>query len=485
MALGLISFGGIGSGLPVNQMIDALVQAKQAQQQPLQTRQTQLTQVQAAWLTLASPFSALQAAVQGLSDPANWQAQKISSGDASVVTAALAPEGPAPVAGTYTVAVSQLAQAASVTYRFSGETLGFDGTFQVGNDGTQPLTVQSSETVEALADAINASHPGISAAVIHGSDGTYLVLTNDQTGASAGPVDASGNLMITWSSPVGDTVPTPFLRTAGQDAQALINGIAVTSATNTFSNVLQGVSFTAQSTGTTTLTVTSDLSKPEAALNSFIQAYNALVQAVDKQASYDASTQTAGPLFGDTVLQGILDRLSATILGSGTSGTGITSLAQLGIVFNRDGTLGWDTTSGNSANAGQVGLDGKAIFESAWAADPQAVQSFFGVQSIGGLSPTAGFSGSLYALLDSVTRPMGTLAQVGQGLDASLKMVNDQLATFQDQLNAYKQRITAQLNAMDLAVARYQQMGSLLVAQFPQIFGKSSSSGGSFSSASA
>jgi flagellar hook-associated protein 2 len=265
---------------------------------------------------------------------------------ASSVTLASANGNPITVAGTNPAA--------------AGLTAGTGGSFLGGGfsqDATQPsgsvLIDSSNNTLQGVADAINKANLGVTATIISDGSATpyHLVLTSKQTGENAAmkislsgdgsnPPDAALNSLLGYD-PAGSQ--SMQQTTAAQDTKLTVNGIAVSSHSSTVSEAVQGVSMTVSQVGSTTLNVARDTGTVKTNLNAFVKAYNDLNGALKKLTAYDPETKKAGPLQGDGTAQSVQAQLRR-MLGSeitGLSGS-LKNLGQVGISFDKDGTLNLD-----------------------------------------------------------------------------------------------------------------------------------------------
>ena len=136
------------------------------------------------------------------------------------------------------------------------------------------------------------------------------------------------------------------------DAMVSVDGITVTRDTNTFTDVIPGVTLTAKSASSTAVTaaVTNEYGMLTAAISSFQTNYNDLVTTLKSLSSYDATAKQAQPLFADSATNSIRQALSSIIT---TPISGISSkyntIASLGMKLQADGTLKFDNATLNTA----------------------------------------------------------------------------------------------------------------------------------------
>ena len=359
----------------VSQLMTVESQPVTLLQKQVASYQTQITAVG----TVQGALSSFQTAVQGLTTASQFQALKASSSNPSIGVSAASNAA----VGTYSVGVSALAQAQSLvaagqtstaaaigsgasttlTFNFgtiSGGTLSngtYSGaTFTPNGNATKTVTINSSNnSLSGIAAAINAANLGVTASIVNdGSASPYrLVLT--------GPSGASNSMQITVN---GDATLSSLLSenpagtqalsqtAAATNAQLTVNGIGVTQSTNTVSNVIQGVTFNLGATTTTpaTVTVANDNTGITSAINSFVTAYNALNTAIQSVTSFNSATGTGGVLMGDPMVNAIQTQMHAALNQAiGNTTTTYSTLSQIGVTFQKDGSLAVNTTQLNNA----------------------------------------------------------------------------------------------------------------------------------------
>jgi flagellar hook-associated protein 2 len=377
-----VSSPGIGSGLNVNSIVSQLMVVDRLPLTALQTAQAGYQADLSAWGSVQGGISSLQAAVQALNNPAKLQSLSATVGDTSQLSANA--NGQA-VAGSYSIAVNTLAKSqqlisggfANTTSVVGTGTLTFEfGTYDsIGNTFTPnasaaapSVTINSTnDTLQGVANAINAAGIGVSAAIVNdgSSAGNHLVITSTATGTSNSlqikVADADGNNTDTSGLSQLAYDPTAAVGSgqnlsqsqAAQDATLTIDGISVTKPSNTITDAIQGVTLNltkATPSTPTTLTVASDSSGITTALNNFVAAYNNLNSTMSQLTAYNASTKTAGMLLGDPTAGTLEDRIQSVLAQALPSGT-LTTLEQVGLGVQSDGSLSLNTTTLNAAVA--------------------------------------------------------------------------------------------------------------------------------------
>lgn len=368
-----ISSPGIGSNLDINGIIGKLMQVES---QPLTTLARKEASYQAklsAFGNLNGALASFQTAVASLNSPAMFQSLNATVADSTIFTAVATSQA---VAGTYSINVTQLAQAqtissagqADVTAAIGGgtaTTLSFQfGTISGGTltngvytgatfaqDPGQPtgtVTLDgSNNSLQGIRDAVNAANIGVTATIV--SDGgavpNHLVFTSSKTGApSSMKISVSGDASIN-SLLAYDPAATQNMTqsSAAQSAALTVNGIAVSSASNTVSDAIQGVTLNLAKIGASNLTVARNTASVENGVNAFVKAYNDFNTALKNLTGYDAATKQGGPLLGDSTARNIqaqVRKMLSTAL-TGVDGS-LTTLSQIGVSFQKDGALALD-----------------------------------------------------------------------------------------------------------------------------------------------
>jgi flagellar hook-associated protein 2 len=445
-----------GSVIDVSSLVSQLVAATRAPQDSIISSETQTVTTQISAIgTLKGALSTFQSSLSALDTPTAFNAETASSGNSSVFTATATSDA---TPGSYSVSVSQLAQAQQIvsTTGISGSASIGTGTLQLSLGGTS-FNVQvdsSNNTLAGIAGAINsaAGNPGITATVINGTDGSHLVLSSTQTGA-ANTIQVSetdgGSSLSSLTYGTGNT--TNFTQnTAAQDAEFSISGIAHTSASNTVSDALNGVTLTltgttpATGTGSTaSLTVASDQTTIISNVQAFVDAYNTMVGAITPLGSYDQASGTAGPMLGDPVLSGIQNQMKQALYGLVNTGSSTyNSLASVGITTNSDGTLSLDTTK----------------FTTALNAAPSAVSSLF--------SSSGGVAATLNTTINNELASGGIIDSRSTTLVTQENQLTQKTDDLNTQMTALTASLTQQYSTLNTLLSSLQTTSSYLTQQF-------------------
>jgi flagellar hook-associated protein 2 len=437
-----------GSGIDVTSMVDAILELDAAPEINLQNQVTALNSQTSALQTIENDLTSLQTAVQALNDPMGaFSAVAVTSSNNDVVSATAA-NGTA--AGSHTITVSGLATtsaAYSAPQKSSTSALP-TGTLsiQVGTNTAVSIpvnTTDNTDTLTGLATYINQQNMGVTASVITDASGARLSLVS-QTSGTAGILTIDDQ---TGSAPNYDGMGFTMVKDANgnlaSDASLGVDGIPVTSGSNTVTGVIPGVTLTLSGTSSTpvTLAIQPDLTQVGSAINNFVSAWNQVMNDINAQNTYSGSG-TAPPLLGDPSL----DLLQSTLLNDITtslSGNGaVVNLQSIGIQLQQDGTL-------SVASSPQDSMD----LNDALANDFSAVQNLFQSTSPAGVSQT--LNTDLTNLTDPVNGPLNLDMS---SINTEVTDLNSQISNFQYQLQQTQQQLTTQYSTMNTTLEQLPEL---------------------------
>lgn len=442
-----ITFSGFNN-IDFNMILNAVMQQESQPLTALQNQQSTLQAQNSAFGTLVGKLSALGTAADALKDSKSLALLSATSSDASVGVSTTTGTIP----GTYEINVSQLARAqvtaSSSTYASPSDVVASGGTLTLTSaDGPVTITVTQPTTLQELADAINAQQESpVTASIVQSSAGHYqLVLTAANTGTANSFTVATA---LTGGSGVG-FVDTDGDGTSGDtaadnaqtalDATFTVNGLSVTSSSNTITDVVPGVTLTLtkKPTSSVLVKVSRDTDKAKDAVQKFIDAYNAVVQFTKDQASADANGQAS--ISRDPLLRGFRESLRNSLLGEYAGAFG--RLAAVGVGFDRDGNMTLDD----------------ATFQKAMTTSPADLQELFS-----GASGDAGAFGAISTLIDAYTGSGGLVSMVRDRIDEEVTNLGKRLDSMQAALDIRRQSLQKEYIAADLAMTQLKsQSGSL------------------------
>nr|WP_034332099.1 flagellar filament capping protein FliD [Herbaspirillum sp. B39] len=292
--------------------------------------------------------------------------------------------------------------------------------------------------------AINDANTGVTASISNDGSNDHLVLT--PAGTDPIKLVGSNDYANLSGSSMGQLAKA-------QDAKLTIDGVAVTSTTNKVSNAISGVTLNLAKVTTAadnfSLSIANDTSGLSTAANSFVTAYNNLAKAVTNLTKQTPSTtkgqaSTGSPLAAESSVLNMMTQIRGTMLGALGDDGGM-NLSQVGISFQKDGTLALDATK--LTTAGNKDFD--------------AVAKLF--------TGTSGVVPKLQKLMDSILGDSGTLATKTKGLQDSLKTVTDQQTAANDRLQTLKDNYTNQFNRLNVTLATMQSRQSYLTQQLAKL----------------
>lgn len=469
-----ISSLGVGSGLDAESIVTQLVALQRQPIDALQTAKSDLDTQVSTFGQVQSYLSSLQGSANALSSLTTWRATTVSSGDTTAVSASVESGTPA---GAYSITVSQLAKAQSVAsstyYAASSSTVG-QGTMTISlgqwstdhssftqKSGSTPLTVTigaEDNTLQKIADKINGAGAGVLASVVHDANGYRLSIrskdsglengfkittTNEQDG---GGVDIGDLGALSYDPSAGTSDMT--LMQEGQNAKAKINNLDVESASNTMTNVVDGLSLTLSKTFSTAVdvTVSTDNATIKKAITDFATNYNNLVGYLRKQTAYNADTKKAAALQGDRTAINLMYQLRMLTAGNGGSSSVFTRLTDIGLEPQKDGTLKVDGTKLDDA-VGNL---------------PELKNMLYNDASGGS---TDGIARKFKSYLDGMLGDDGPMETKTEGLNARIKDNQDQQARLEDRVSAYEKRIRAQYEALDTQMAQLSGLSNYVSQQ--------------------
>lgn len=243
----------------------------------------------------------------------------------------------------------------------AGLTAGSGGTYTGASFELDPNSVSgtvvidsTNNSLQGIRDAINKANLGVTATIVSDGSATpnHLVLTSNKTGAASSmkialsgengnPPEADLEALLGYD-PAG--VQNMHQNTAAQSTLLNVNGIAVSSETDSVADAIQGVTLTVGSVGKASLHVAQNTEAVKNSVNAFVKAYNDLNKAIKDATSYNAETKKAGPLLGESSVQSLQSQVRRQLSTSITGLSGeLTTLSQVGISFQKDGTISLDS----------------------------------------------------------------------------------------------------------------------------------------------
>jgi len=345
MATSASSIGGMISGLNTDSIISQLKSVEQAPIMRMQTKQKTLTTKKDAWSALNTRALAVKSKAADLADLLKNLTKRVTSSSEHVSATATSTAA----TGTYTFKVESLAtyhQVTTQSYSDTDTTSVGAGTLKITvNDETTTLNVDNL-SLTGLRDAINNSDAGVQAMIVSTGGDTpqyRLVLTSESMG-TAGKITLESTL-------TGGVAPTlTDLREAADTTLTYGTGdntFSITRSETTLKDVVDGVTISLSSDAvgeTVSLTVKQDTTSVKSSIQDMVTQYNALLDYIAQETSYDSDSGETGPLFGEYQVQSLKSELASLLTGQvdGLS-TDLSTVSQIGIAFNDNGRLEIDS----------------------------------------------------------------------------------------------------------------------------------------------
>ena len=471
-----LSSAGIGSGLDVETIVSKLVALEK---QPLNKLQTVASSIQSKisiFSQVKSLMSTLSDVASKLSQNSSWSAMVATSSNVGAVQVSVSG---AASATSFSVGVAQLARAQSVASAALGATnapvgggslsiqLGtWSGTgtaspqFAEGTAGAVSVQIDAADTLAVVASKINDAKAGVTATVLRDANGERLLLRSDSTGEASGfriqvaEDGASPGLSRLSFDPqlsagLGMASTTPQY---GQNAKASINGIAVESATNTFTDTIPGLSFTASqvTTAPADVSVSADTAAMKKSVQDFVTAYNAINDLLSASTKYDDATKKAGALQGDSTTVGLQNALRS-MMGATATGAG---------AFQRLADIGIDMKRGGKLEVSESKLD-------AALKNPQALKAMFATNAGAG-ADSNGLAVKVKSFASQMLSFEGLLENKASALGASVKRNTSDQERVNDRAAVVEKRLRAQYTALDAKMGSLTALNSYIAQQVTQ-----------------
>lgn len=464
-----ISSLGIGSGLKLSDILDSLTTAEKATLTPITKQQSSYTAKLSAYGSLSSALVSFQTANTALSKADLFTATTTtSSSDAFSATTT----GSA-ITGKYTISVTQLAQAQTLTTAAQKDSkaaiAASDSTLTIQQGGDKkPVTIDISaanSSLTGIRDAINNAKAGVSASVINVGNGEYrLSITSNDTGKdNAMTLSVSGDSalkgVLAYDGTNTETTTGMTESVNAQNAQLTVNNVAIENSSNTISNALEDITLnlTDVTKGNQTLTIAQDTTKAQSAIKDWVTAYNALQDTFSSLTKYtavdpgsDAQDTSNGALIGDTTLRTIQTQLKSALSNTLSSST-YKTLAQIGITTDpSDGKLKIDDdklsaalTKDSSAVGTLIVGDGKKT----------GITTTLGTNMTSWLSST----GIIQAAKDGVSK---TLNKLTKDYNAASDLIDQKVARYKDQFTQLDVLMTSLNNTSSYLTQQFESTSS-------------------------
>ena len=470
---GSISSTGIGSGLDVAGLITKMMAVESRPLTALKTQASTLGNQLSTVGKLQAYFAALQTQSNALTSAALWTATTATSTDPAAVSVSTSNDA---VTGSHAVVVSRLAAGQTLSSTaFTNSAFGAGSlTIELGSygsgtpaagfsakAGSSPVTINlASTSLSGLRDQINAAGAGVTASIVSDAAGARLSLRSKDSGAenafriiASEDIDdgdpATGLSALTFDASM---VGSPMLRTtSAANAELSVDGIALSSPSNTLNNVVDGLSLNLRKTTTSevTVTVASDTASVKTAITGFVSAFNTLAGFIASQTAYSAGSKSGGALQGDQATLALQRQLRQVINEGSSASSSWSRLSDIGITMQADGTLAADNAKLDNAAAHLTELSKLLITDGSGSAD-------------------SGFARRFKRLADAALSSDGMFATRTASIQAWTTRNSKSQEAMQKRLDQTQARLQAQYSALDSQMANLNALSTYMTQQITQ-----------------
>lgn len=436
------SISGLSSGLDTATIVTQLMQLEAAPQTRLKSRVSTEKSAITTLQTLNTKVALLTSKAEALAKPAAWDTVKTTSSNAALSVTASASAGKVSLTATVTSIAQSHQLGFADAHALSDTVTGASTIVRLDRFDGSPVELDTGDgTLSGLVAAINdtGNATGLRASTVKVADGSYRLLVESVATGLASDFE----LTAQDGSPLmgGSTVR------AGTDASIDFGvGVTATSSTNTFTDVMPGVTLTlgagASIGSVSTITVERDTTSMSNSVKGLVDSINALLSDIDSQSSYNATTKTAGAFTGDATVRNLRTTLLNAVYPADN-----TSMVGVGIQVTRSGQLEFDPTA----------------FAQAFAADPVGVAEKFS-------SAGDGFAARVAKAADGASDSSdGTLSAAIEGRRTGVQRMETNIEEWDRRLELRRVTLERTFTALETALNQMTSQSSWLTSQLSSL----------------
>lgn len=449
-----ITSAGAGSGIDLESVISASLNARKAQlQQPITTKKTNaqitLSGVGQLKSAIASYVTTLKSMAK--TDAFNKRAVNITQDKDNPILKVESKAGASN--GQYNITVNKLATTSKFEGTFDSSTTALateDGTLTfTAGDKKFNVEVKAGDSLQTIRKKINnnGDNFGLTANIINTADGkAKLVMDSGVSGTGK-------DLQITGSSPGVSSFASSLTKTqSASNAEITVDGSVLSSDTNTFDGTIMGLKITLLresdkdtdgNVKSNKVDVTTDKDGIKSMIKSFIDGYNTLVSKADSLGKRNSivageSQDDGGALAGDSVTRSVANQMSSILITPSENSNVFDTIFQLGIKMDNKGVLSLDSEK----------------FDEALDKNFEQVVAIFGGEK--------GVAGQLATSLEDYSKTGGLLAQREDSLNTDLRSLAQKESDASAQLVKYEASLRARYGGLDALLAKMNQSASYL-----------------------
>lgn len=439
---------GVGSGLDVNSIISKLMSIESRPLNNLNTQKGQLNTQLSAYGQIKSDLDAFKTAAGAIKDSSSYDVFKTDSSNSTAVTSSADSTA---TAGAHSVTITQLAksqiQVGTQSFSSTSDSLSLSGSLQfTQNDTTFSIDISADDSLQTIKDSINnaSDNTGVSASILNDGNGNHLVLTAKNAG-SANSITVAGDNASTLgfnNSPRYDETGAEIdaggsITQAAQDALLTVDGVPMTKSSNTVSDAITGVTLQLKDLGSSTINTTRDTTAITKSISDFVAAYNKFYKTAN------TLHQKGGTLEADNTAMSIVGRLQSEFnTPANIAGASVSYLAQIGISFQKDGTLAVDSATLTSSLNTNFSQTVSLLTDS-----------------------NQGFANRLYDASNSLLSVGGLIPSKQDSINTQVRSIDDQTARMQVMLDSKQKQLQTQYTALDTLMSNMNSTSAFLTKQ--------------------
>lgn len=320
-----------------------------------------------------------------------------------------------------------------------------DGSFE------KTITVTDSDTLSSVVSSINTLAFAAGASIINdGSpDAPFRLSLSARNSGRNGRFSFDGGQTTLQTNTLLEAQDAVIFYGSAGGTQPLV----LTSSSNQFSNVVQGVTIDARSVSTApvTVSITEDSSGISGELKKFVETFNGLVEKLQELTKYDSETNARGLLLGDSTVQQIQTRLYAMIQSKIKGAGQFSTLSEVGLRLTEGAKLEFN----------------EERFNAAYAQDSESVKRLFtmNIAASGSTPAQKGFGNTLEDRINSLIDPInGLITRQNQSLDRKTQNFSDRIGQLDKLLEAKRTRLERQFANLETVLSQMQSQQQALAS---------------------
>lgn len=434
---------GVGSNLDLTSLLSGLKSAEQEKLAPINSKLSSTNAKLSGFGQLQSSLESFQTASQKLNSAKLYEgfSAKVSGSSLTATAESTA------AAGSYDIKINTLATAQSLATAGRADTTSSIGTGALTvNVGDKSTAIDITDgSLAGIRDAINNADAGVKASIVNDGSGTpYRLVLNSQTTGAASTMSFSSD-----NSDLGALFSGTTETVAASDASLTVNGLAITSSSNTVEEAIQGVTLNLVETtadgASTKLTVNQDTDSVKTAVQDFVKAYNSLADKITSltKVSGEGDSVKGATLTGNSTVRSVQSTLR-NVMSDAAAGEGMNYLFEAGINFNKNGKLE---------------ISDEKMLDDALANNLEGMKGLFAGDG------KTGIAAKLDTSITQMLTSNGAVGSAKAGLESSVKSLEARSLRMQDTIDTTVERYKKQFQQLDLMMSNLNNTQSYLTQQ--------------------